>query len=97
MKKNISLTLAAVLIASAGGAWWWSGQRQQQTVAKAAGNGAQVAAPALVTLAAAQKQTVPVTVEVNGSVVSLNSVPRRGASVKTRSAERHAGQASRAG
>ena len=77
MNKKIVVTLAGVLAVAAAGGWWWSGQRQQQTVAKAAGNGAQVAAPALVTLAAAQKQTVPVTVEVNGSVVSLNSVDLR--------------------
>ncbi|WP_354358414.1 efflux RND transporter periplasmic adaptor subunit [Variovorax boronicumulans] len=35
------------------------------------------AAPALVTLATAEKQDVPVTVQVNGSVVSLNSVDLR--------------------
>ena len=35
------------------------------------------AAPALVTLATAQRQDVPVTVQVNGSVVSLNSVDLR--------------------
>ncbi|MGK6309031.1 efflux RND transporter periplasmic adaptor subunit [Variovorax sp. DT-64] len=34
-------------------------------------------APALVTLAAAQKQDVPVTLQVNGNVVSLNSVDLR--------------------
>ncbi|MFM9922261.1 efflux RND transporter periplasmic adaptor subunit [Variovorax sp. H27-G14] len=41
----------------------------------AAGSGA--GAPALVTLATARKQDVPVTVQVNGSVVSLNSVDLR--------------------
>ncbi|WP_443082847.1 efflux RND transporter periplasmic adaptor subunit [Variovorax sp. WDL1] len=41
------------------------------------GVGPGAAAPALVTLAAAQKQDVPVTVQVNGSVVSLNSVDLR--------------------
>nr|WP_307704276.1 efflux RND transporter periplasmic adaptor subunit [Variovorax paradoxus] len=41
--------------------------------APAAGN----AAPVLVTLATAEKQDVPVTVQVNGSVVSLNSVDLR--------------------
>ncbi|MBJ2158657.1 efflux RND transporter periplasmic adaptor subunit [Variovorax sp. IB41] len=45
----------------------------------AAGNGAPGGggAPALVTLATAEKQDVPVTVQVNGSVVSLNSVDLR--------------------
>ncbi|MGJ7608468.1 efflux RND transporter periplasmic adaptor subunit [Variovorax sp. LT1R20] len=43
------------------------------------GNGAASGggAPALVTLATAEKQDVPVTVQVNGSVVSLNSVDLR--------------------
>jgi len=45
----------------------------------AAGNAAPAGggAPALVTLATAEKQDVPVTVQVNGSVVSLNSVDLR--------------------
>ncbi|WP_213952990.1 efflux RND transporter periplasmic adaptor subunit [Variovorax sp. dw_954] len=76
MKKKIVVTLAGVLAVAAAGGWWWAGHRQQ-AAAKADGAGAPVAAPALVTLSAALKQTVPVTVEVNGSVVSLNSVDLR--------------------
>ena len=46
--------------------------------AGSAGSGqAAQGAPALVTLATAQRQDVPVTVQVNGSVVSLNSVDLR--------------------
>lgn len=77
MKKNVSLALAGVLlVAVAGGAWWWSSQKAR-TAAPAPGAAAAGGAPALVTLAAARKQTVPVTVQVNGSVVSLNSVDLR--------------------
>ncbi|RST49983.1 efflux RND transporter periplasmic adaptor subunit [Variovorax sp. DXTD-1] len=70
------------MVAAAG--WWWSGSGDRL----AAGNakpaaGAKGAAPAdgappaLVTLATAVRQDVPVTVQVNGSVVSLNSVDLR--------------------
>jgi RND family efflux transporter MFP subunit len=88
MNKKLVLALAGVLILAAAGAWRWAGNRTQdvaQTGAPAAGStaapgkgaGPAAAAPALVTLAAAQKQDVPVTVQVNGSVVSLNSVELR--------------------
>lgn len=79
MKKNASRALTGVLvIAVAGAAWWWSGSHSRDAAAKAATAGAPGAgAPALVTVAAALKQTVPVTVQVNGSVVSLNSVDLR--------------------
>lgn len=89
MKKNLVLTLAGVLIvAAAGSTWWWSGAKARSAAQadgpathgaangaapQRAGNGA----PALVTLAVAVKQNVPVTVQVNGSVVSLNSVDLR--------------------
>jgi len=55
-----------------------AGAKNANTAA-APGNGAASggAAPALVTLATAEKQDVPVTVQVNGSVVSLNSVDLR--------------------
>lgn len=77
MKKNLALALSGVLVvAVAAGTWWWSGAKTRSaTAAQAAAPGA--GAPALVTLAAAQKQNVPVTVQVNGSVVSLNSVDLR--------------------
>ncbi len=88
MNKKLVLALAGVLILTAAGAWRWAGNRTQdvaQTGAPSAGStaapgkgaGAGTAPPALVTLAAAQKQDVPVTVQVNGSVVSLNSVDLR--------------------
>jgi RND family efflux transporter MFP subunit len=88
MNKKLVLALAGVLILSAAAAWRWAGNRTQdvaQTGAPAAGSSAApgkgagpgAGAAALVTLAAAQKQDVPITVQVNGSVVSLNSVELR--------------------
>lgn len=86
MKKNSVLVLAGVLVvAAAAGTWWWSGGKARHAAqaggapaapanAKGNGNGG---APAMVTLAAARRQNVPVTVQVNGSVVSLNSVDLR--------------------
>ncbi|MDQ0572235.1 multidrug efflux system membrane fusion protein [Variovorax paradoxus] len=76
MKKNVAIALAGVLIVAVAGGWWgMSGNKLAGKDAKApaAGN----AAPVLVTLATAEKQDVPVTVQVNGSVVSLNSVDLR--------------------
>ncbi|MBT2322166.1 efflux RND transporter periplasmic adaptor subunit [Variovorax paradoxus] len=89
MKKKLVLALSGVLIvAAAAGSWWWSGARTRNAAESGtpaavngtnAGKGATpgASAPALVTLAAAQRQDVPVTVQVNGSVVSLNSVDLR--------------------
>ncbi|MBT2302639.1 efflux RND transporter periplasmic adaptor subunit [Variovorax paradoxus] len=83
MKKNLVLTFAGVLIvAAAAGTWWWSGAKTRSASEAGAPTAAKGAAPnggavALVTLAAAQRQDVPVTVQVNGSVVSLNSVDLR--------------------
>jgi RND family efflux transporter MFP subunit len=83
MKKNLVLTLAgALIVAAAAGNWWWSGARTRsasEAGAPTTGMGAvpNGGAPALVTLAAAQRQDVPVTLQVNGSVVSLNSVDLR--------------------
>ena len=83
MKKNLVLALSGVLVvAAAAGTWWWSSAKTRATApggpAAAAGadgkTAAGGAAPALVTLAAARRADVPVTVQVNGSVVSLNSV-----------------------
>ena len=77
MKKNLVLALSGVLVvAAAAGTLWWSGAKSRSAAATQAA--ASIAgAPAVVTLAAAQKQNVPVTVQVNGSVVSLNSVDLR--------------------
>jgi multidrug efflux system membrane fusion protein len=83
MKKKLVFALAGVSIVAAAG-WWWSGSGDRL----AAGNAkpaagakgvapADGAPPALVTLATAVRQDVPVTVQVNGSVVSLNSVDLR--------------------
>jgi len=84
MKKNLVLTLAGVLIVAVAAGTWWSGAKTRnaaQPGAAAAGGGKGAVpgagAPALVTLAAAKRQDVPVTVQVNGSVVSLNSVDLR--------------------
>ncbi|RYF32864.1 MAG: biotin/lipoyl-binding protein, partial [Comamonadaceae bacterium] len=81
MKKPAVRALAGTLIiALAGAAWWWSGadsRKAAQSGAASASAAGGNAGAALVTLAAAKKQTVPVTVQVNGSVVSLNSVDLR--------------------
>jgi RND family efflux transporter MFP subunit len=83
MKKNVAVALAGVLIVAVAGGWWsMSGDKLATKSAKsttAAGNAGPAGggAPALVTLATAEKQDVPVTVQVNGSVVSLNSVDLR--------------------
>jgi RND family efflux transporter MFP subunit len=83
MKKNVAVALAGVLIVAVAGGWWsMSGDKLAAKNAKsttAAGNAGPAGggAPALVTLATAEKQDVPVTVQVNGSVVSLNSVDLR--------------------
>ena len=82
MKKKIVLALAGVLIVAVAG-WWWSGAGDRMAAkgakpaATAGGAPAGTAPPALVTLATAERQDVPVTVQVNGSVVSLNSVDLR--------------------
>ena len=75
MKKNNVLSLIGVLVvAGAGGAWWWSGARARTSQPAAP---VSVASAVLVTLAQAQRQTVPVTVRVNGNVMPLNSVDLR--------------------
>lgn len=75
MKKSAAFALAGVLIVAVAGGWWrMSGDRSAAKDAKPANAGPPAA---LVTLATAEKQDVPVTVQVNGSVVSLNSVDLR--------------------
>ena len=81
MKKKFVLALAGVLIvapapALGGGPSAKTAQRRRQP-ARRKGAAPAPAPPPLVTLAAAQQQDVPVTVQVNGSVVSLNSVDLR--------------------
>ncbi|MBE7940181.1 MULTISPECIES: efflux RND transporter periplasmic adaptor subunit [Ramlibacter] len=71
--KTLLSTAAVAVLALAGGTAWWLQARAQAPAASTAAT-----APAtLVTLATAQQQDVPVTVSVNGSVVSLNSVDVR--------------------
>ena len=74
MKKNAVIALVGVSIVAAAG-WWWSGSGERAAAKSAKGPAA--APTALVTLATAVRQDVPVTVQVNGSVVSLNSVDLR--------------------
>ncbi|KLN54285.1 multidrug resistance protein MdtA precursor [Variovorax paradoxus] len=81
MKKKLVLALAGVLIVAVAG-WWWNGSGDRMAAknarpAVAGGAPAGSAPAALVTLATAERQDVPVTVQVNGSVVSLNSVDLR--------------------
>jgi multidrug efflux system membrane fusion protein len=82
MKKKLVLALACVLIVAVAG-WWWNGAGERMSAknakpaSTAGGAPAGSAPPALVTLATAERQDVPVTVQVNGSVVSLNSVDLR--------------------
>ena len=82
--KALYTVVAVVGIAMAGGAAWWYQNNSKPASAMrataagdpqgAAGGGG---APTLVTIATALRQDVPVTVEVNGSVVPLNSVEVR--------------------
>lgn len=84
MKKKVVLPLLAVLVLGGAAFWWWgarhaaSGAATQQQQANGE-NGVPRAngSAALVTLAQARKQDVAITVQVNGSVVSLNSVDLR--------------------
>ncbi len=62
------------------------GAKTAKAPAAAGAGAAGAGAPALVTLATARKQDVPVTVQVNGSVVSLNSVDLRAQVTNTVSA-----------
>jgi membrane fusion protein, multidrug efflux system len=80
--KAIYTVVAVAGLAIAGGAaWWYQGKAKAGPTQRAAAGGPPAAgaggAPALVTIATAMRQDVPVTVEVNGSVVSLNSVDVR--------------------
>jgi membrane fusion protein, multidrug efflux system len=80
--KTIYTVVAVAGLAVAGGAaWWYQGKAKAAPTQRAAGGGPPAAggggAPTLVTIATAMRQDVPVTVEVNGTVVSLNSVDVR--------------------
>jgi multidrug efflux system membrane fusion protein len=73
MKKKVILPLLAV--AALGFATWWIAIRPGAAPSADAASGAPRAA--LVTVVRAEQRDVPVTVQVNGSVVSLNSVDLR--------------------
>jgi membrane fusion protein, multidrug efflux system len=81
--KAIYAVLAVTAIAAASGAiWWYQGKTAKApgdaAVSASAGPGNPAGAPAtLVTLATVLLQDVPVTVSVNGTVMSLNSVDVR--------------------
>jgi RND family efflux transporter MFP subunit len=71
--KKIHAAAAAVgIVVVAAAAWWWHAPASR--AAEGAKASAAQGAATLVTVAAAQKQDVPVDVTVNGNVVSLNSV-----------------------
>src|SRR4051812_4587179 len=77
--KTLYPVVAVIVIAAAAGAAWWLQSRAAPAPdikrAGAAASAPGAAGPAaLVTIAVAQKQDVPVEVTVNGNVVSLNSV-----------------------
>ena len=83
--KAIYTVATVVAIAVAAGAGWWLLARPAKTAGddrSAAAPGVRAASaaggpPTLVTVATALRQDVPVIVEVNGSVISLNSVDVR--------------------
>jgi membrane fusion protein, multidrug efflux system len=80
-KAIYTVVAVAGLAVTGGAAWWYQGKAKAASTQRAAAGGPPAAgaggAPALVTIATAMRQDVPVTVEVNGSVVSLNSVDVR--------------------
>ena len=74
MKNKVVVPLVGAALVLAAGLWWWHGRAPGQAPAAPA---REHAAAALVTLAQATRQDVPMVVQVNGSVVSLNSVDLR--------------------
>ena len=74
-RKTIAAAGAAVLVVAAGAAWWATSGPRSAPSGEAAKGASGAAGPAtLVTIAVAQKQDIPVEVNVNGNVVSLNTV-----------------------
>jgi membrane fusion protein, multidrug efflux system len=80
-KALYTVVAVAGLAVAGGAAWWYQGKAKAAPTQRAGAGGPPGAAgggaPALVTIATAMRQDVPVTVEVNGTVVSLNSVDVR--------------------
>jgi len=73
MKNKVVVPLLGAALLIAAGLWWWHGHAPAASDAASAPG----ATAALVTLAQASRQDVPMVVRVNGSVVSLNSVDLR--------------------
>ncbi|HUR90747.1 MAG TPA: efflux RND transporter periplasmic adaptor subunit [Ramlibacter sp.] len=72
-RRTIAAVAAAVIVAAAGALWWTSSPKNGAGGAAKAASGA--GGPGtLVTVAVAQKQDVPLEVNVSGNVVSLNTV-----------------------
>ena len=79
MKKKIAFSLVLVIAAATGG-WWWLHRSDAAKPAASANSTLPAGASAnvaLVTLVVAQRENVPVTVQINGNVVPLNSVDLR--------------------
>src|SRR5436309_73544 len=72
-RKSIAAAVGAVIVVVAGAAWWYRASSAGAEAAAKAARGA-AGAPTLVTTAVALKQDIPVEVNVNGNVVSLNTV-----------------------
>jgi multidrug efflux system membrane fusion protein len=72
-RKTIAAACAGAVVVAAGAAWWVSSSRVASDGAAKAASGSGGSAT-LVTVATAQKQDIPVEVNVNGNVVSLNTV-----------------------
>ncbi|MES2187536.1 MAG: efflux RND transporter periplasmic adaptor subunit [Pseudomonadota bacterium] len=73
-RRAVAAACVLVLVLAAAGGWYWKGRA---AAPDAAAPGSRAGAAALVTLASVTRQDVPVSVQVNGSVVSLNSVEVR--------------------
>ncbi|MFM7294793.1 MAG: biotin/lipoyl-binding protein [Burkholderiales bacterium] len=70
-----SLIIVLIVVALGVGYWWWASQRAAQP---GAGGGQQGRnSPVSVTTAVVKKQSVPVTVLANGTVVALQAVDIR--------------------
>ena len=74
----VVVAVLTVLAVAAGGVWWYQGRTASTTAGNPRAVGTATGGPAtLVTIADVSHQDVPVTIAVNGSVMSLNSVEIR--------------------
>lgn len=77
-KANYSAVAVVVLAVVAGGVWWYQGRAAPSAIGAPGATGTTTGGPPiLVTIADVSHQDVPVTIVVNGSVMSLNSVEIR--------------------